>query len=351
MTIIIYFFSCLTYISRTIGEVGGLAMSAQHLTGPTHEHPSFPKDSLEQYKRKKMKKKLVFFEWLAVLALLASSCSPDLAIIQATANWDNVQQSGSFVLVNNGMKTTAPFEVQITLLDETDAVVEVAYTTIINGLGYGEKLEFKNLSLRHLLTPENQCLGQVTQAVFSIDPQNAIQEVDETNNRQAVEVTPIHVACDEMIRFEDLPAGIEFTPISHIASEGMGFAISALPMSGDYATVRSGLAVGNGQVLWLNNVWLQPKLSTPRHFIAFDAGYFGGDIYLEINGDTGASPYPDVAAIDGIVIGGVSVSVSGKPDNPGVWYFNGEIKSFKVGGQELAIDNLLFWTQKIKIVS
>ena len=298
-----------------------------------------------------MKKKLVFFGWLAALAFLASSCNPDLAIIQATTNWDNVQQSASFVLVNNGMKTTTPFEVQILLLDDSNSVVEVAYSKVINGLGYGEKLEWKHLSFRHLLQPDNQCLSNVTQVVFSIDPQDVIREVDETNNRQAVEAPPIHIACDEMIRFEDLPPGIEFTPISHIASEGMGFTISALPNSGDFATVRSGLDVGHRQLMWLNNVWLQPKLSSPRHFIAFAAGYFGGDIYLEINGDTGASPYPDVAAIDGIVIGGVSVSVSGKPDNPGVWYFNGEIKSFKVGGQELAIDNLLFWTQKIKIVS
>ena len=298
-----------------------------------------------------MKRKFLLIELVAGLAFLASSCNPDLAVIQATTSWDNVQQSASFVVVNNGMKTTSPFEMQILLLDDSNALVEVAYSKVINGLGYGEKLEWKHLSFRHLLQPDNQCLSKVTQAVFFIDPQDVIREVDETNNRQAVEVLPIHIACDEMIRFEDIPSGINFTPISHIASDGMGFAISALPNSGDFATVRSGLDVGHRQLMWLNNVWLQPKLTTPRHFIAFDAGYFGGAIYLEINGDRGASPYPDVAAIDGITIGGVTVSISGNTDNPGVWYFNGEIKSFKVGGQELAIDNMLFWTQTIKIVS
>lgn len=286
----------------------------------------------------------------AALALLASSCGPDLAITQASANLDNVQQSASFAIVNNGAKTTSPFEIEILLLDDAGAVVEVAYRKAISGLSYGEKVALKNISLRHLPTPDNNCLGKVTQVAFSIDPQDVIRELDESNNRRVAEVQPISAVCDEIVRFEALPIGKEFLPISHIASDGIGFAIRALPEGKGFAMIRNDLAVGNGQAMWLKNAWLEPRICLPRHYIAFDAGYYGGNIYLEVNGDPGGSPYPSLAAVDGAIIGGVAVKVSGHGENPGLWQFNGVVNSLKIGGQELAIDNILFWTQQKRML-
>ncbi len=286
----------------------------------------------------------------AALAFLASGCGPDLAITRASANLDNVQQSASFVIVNNGAKTTSPFEMEILLLDDAGAVVAVAYQKSINGLGYGEKVELKNISLRHLPSPDNDCLGIVTQAVFSIDPQDVIRELDESNNRRVVKVQQISAVCDEIVRFEALPVGKEFIPISHIASDGISFAIRALPERKGFAMARNDLALGNGQAMWLKNAWLEPRICLPRHYIAFDAGYYGGEIFLEVNGDMGGSPYPNLAAIDGAIIGGVAVEVSGDGDNPGVWQFNGVVNSLKIGGQELAIDNILFWTQQKRML-
>lgn len=285
-------------------------------------------------------------------AILASGCKPDLTAVKATVNWNNAEQSASITIKNRGMVAAAAFDLQV-ILEEQDPATgpEIVHSITVNGLAAGESLEFRNLSLRHLLRPENDCLGRVAEVVVLLDPVNAIQEWNEGNNRKAVKVPAAVVDCGEMVRFESLAMGIEFTPISHIASDGVGFAIRALPDGGDFATIRRGLPVGNGQVIWLKNVWLEPKLCMPRHYIAFDVGYYGGAVYLEVNGDTGASPYPDIAAIDGITIGGVAIDVgSSEKDIPGVWQFNGVIHSIKIGGQDLAIDNMLFWTQQKRML-
>ena len=66
------------------------------------------------------------------------------------------------------------------------------------------------------------------------------------------------------------------------------------------------------------------------------------------DGDAGPGPLNGAAAVDGATIGGVSVSVSGDGAAPGSWCFEGEIYSFKVGGRDLAVDNMVFWPPQTK---
>ncbi|MCB9264750.1 MAG: hypothetical protein H6558_06985 [Lewinellaceae bacterium] len=296
------------------------------------------------------KKPIVTILAAGALALVVFGCKPDLSLSRASVSWDDNQQAASFILENRGGASASSFDVEILLVEGSVNLPGITHTIPIAGLAAGEKLEFRNLSLRYLLEPGNECLSRITEAIISIDPRNVIAEANENNNRQAVKIPAIQVPCEGMVRFENLASGIEYTPISHIASDGVRFAIRALPDEGAYAAALQGLSLGHGQLLWLNHVWLEPKLCTPFHYISFDAGYYGGDIYLEVNGDTGASPYPDISAIDGITIGGVAVEVSGEGDNPGIWSFSGPINSFKVGGHSLAIDNMIFWRQQKRLL-
>lgn len=284
----------------------------------------------------------------AALALLAGSCKPDLAAGKVDINWNNSEQSASFVLENKGNLSAAAFDIHIILTEAGASGPGVVCAVRSGGLAAGEKLDIRNLSLRHLLGEENDCGRRIAGAAIVVDPRNEVPESDESNNRQAVNLFPISVPCEEMARFENLDAQIEYAPVSHIASGGVRFAIEALGPEGGAATVRRNLSVGHGQLLCLNNVWLQPKLHTPVRYIAFDAAAAGWPVFLEINGDAGPGPLNGAAAVDGATIGGVSVSVSGDGAAPGSWCFEGEIYSFKVGGRELAVDNMVFWPPQTK---
>ena len=285
--------------------------------------------------------------FLAGLAVLATACGPDLKITVADVSWDNYQQAVSFTLENQGDLAASAFNVELALGEGSSIDPGLVHKIYIPGLAPGEKSRFEGLSLRYFLHPENECLGQATSLTFSIDPQNVVVEQDEKNNYRVLNVDPICLPCDEMVRFEDLPSGIEFTPISHIASEGTRFAIGSLEGNSHFGTVRTSLATGWGKSLWLNHVWLQPKLSAPRHYIAFDVVWAEGTVYLEINGDAGGSPYTNAETLNGTIIGGVRLELDSFQNGFGVWHLYGPIHSLKVGGQDLAIDNMLFWKNQI----
>ena len=66
----------------------------------------------------------------------------------------------------------------------------------------------------------------------------------------------------------------------------------------------------------------------------------GGNLNLEINGQK--LNFGRASDINGQTLGGVRISASGGPNTPGVWFFEGSIRSFMVGGQELIIDQVCF---------
>jgi hypothetical protein len=282
----------------------------------------------------------------AAFALLASSCQPDLTVTNAAVTWDDVQQSVTFTIENNSSTAVSAFDMEAILVENPASMPQMVHMEAISGLGAGEKLEFKNLDLRYLADLGNECLDKVTEVILSVDARNVIVESNEGNNGQVLNVPAIHVPCGNMVRFEDLALNAQYPPGNTFVSDGVTFIVSNLPNSGNQAVVEDKEAFGNGQYMFLNNVWLQPNppVVKPIEYMAFNVKAAGGEVYLEINGDSGPSPFTKVAAIDGIIMGGVEVEVSGNAENPGVWYLRGQILTLKIGGQEVMIDNMLFWS-------
>ncbi len=104
---------------------------------------------------------------------------------------------------------------------------------------------------------------------------------------------------------------------------------------------NSGLAGGAGNELHTNNINLSFDFGIILTGLALQYGEFGGNINLEINGS--------LANVENFVnipanLGGTSVFTSdtGTPgQSSGAMFVTGTINSFKIGGQELWIDNVV----------
>jgi hypothetical protein len=93
----------------------------------------------------------------------------------------------------------------------------------------------------------------------------------------------------------------------------------------------------------INNVNLDIKhLACPFEFLVIRFGEYGGNVNIDINGDFRNAD--DLLDFDGQIIGGVQVMViDGQENKPARMELKGEILSFAIGGQELAIDDLCPW--------
>ena len=101
-----------------------------------------------------------------------------------------------------------------------------------------------------------------------------------------------------------------------------------------YAEIQDqGMAGGSGQDVWTNNVNLAFDFGGPLEALTLQFGAHGGNLNIEINSQL--QNLTDFSAIDGMTIGGVNVSV-----NQDSIELSGEIYSFAIGGQELAIDDV-----------
>ena len=144
---------------------------------------------------------------------------------------------------------------------------------------------------------------------------------------------------------------------------GNSFSVPGLTMTGEeffwsgggsttagFATVgNSGLAGGAGNEIVFNNINLNFDFGMPVDGLSFQFGYMGGDINLTIN-DEPVIVVPDIGLIPPMV-GGTSVFIVGPgygpvvnliiPEEHGAMFIMGRINSFKIGGQEFTIDNLI----------
>lgn len=94
-----------------------------------------------------------------------------------------------------------------------------------------------------------------------------------------------------------------------------------------------------GQELTINNSNVQLHLPNPVKDMTLHFGEYGGNLNIRINGDF--RNFNNMQDIDGAVIGGVSVSVSGGNGNDmGVLTLTGIISDFMIGGQEFHIDHI-----------
>lgn len=153
----------------------------------------------------------------------------------------------------------------------------------------------------------------------------------------------------ECIDFEDPSLNSKYNILDVIYDSGAKVFVGSFQWgngqwtSGGYAQIMKEEdqdAGGSGQYVWTNNVNLSIDFCRPIKGLTLHFGYYGGNNNIKINGElVNFNPFDD---IHGKTIGGVKVTVIdgfGK-DVKGTLKLCGTIKSFVIGGQELAIDDV-----------
>lgn len=153
----------------------------------------------------------------------------------------------------------------------------------------------------------------------------------------------------DLIDFEDRAPGESFAPTTTFVSGGV--TLSVLPFAGDNAVFITNSdntntpgpdneANVNNAVLGVNFI---SNFAAPADGVVFFYGEFGGTNELFING-VGSGAVGDFTTLDGVILGGSSVSVFPTGPNTGRISLSGPISNFGVGGQELWIDDIRFPT-------
>jgi len=151
-----------------------------------------------------------------------------------------------------------------------------------------------------------------------------------------------------VVDFEDLSLGATYNVGDSFTTSGVvitGQEFFWLPSgstTGGFAEVENGgLAGGAGNELHTNNINLSFDFGVILTGLALQYGEFGGNINLEINGNlANVQNFADIPAN----LGGTSVFTldTGTPgQSSGAMFVIGTINSFKIGGQELWIDNVV----------
>jgi hypothetical protein len=154
----------------------------------------------------------------------------------------------------------------------------------------------------------------------------------------------------DCVGFEGLGLGKTYTVGDVFTDGGVTVAVEQFQWgngtwtSDGFAEVQNGgMAGGSGNELAVNNVNLAFDFGGTVNDVSLAFGEYGGNLNIDVNGDfVNFDNFPD---IDGATIGGVSVSVSGSSTGGGqvgTLRLSGAVSSFKVGGQELWIDDLCF---------
>lgn len=159
------------------------------------------------------------------------------------------------------------------------------------------------------------------------------------------------IAMATTLDFEDLTSGTVYNVGDTFTSAGVqitGEEFFYFP-SGSGSTTGGSATVGNGGIAggaglelgWIDNINLRFNFGAPLDGLALQYGEFGGNINLNINGTlVNVENFADI----GPFVAGTSVFTldTGTPgDSTGSLFIIGNINSFAIGGQELAIDNIV----------
>ncbi len=148
--------------------------------------------------------------------------------------------------------------------------------------------------------------------------------------------------------FEDLVPGTSYGFGDLFTTGGVPVDVEAFQSSGgvflsNFAEVDTNQnSGGTGNDLEINNVILDFGVPVGTNSFSFLFGEFGGNLNLNINGDF--RNFENFQDIDGLVIGGVTANViSGGfgNDQGSIEFSGGPIALFKLGGQELWIDDVM----------
>ena len=146
-----------------------------------------------------------------------------------------------------------------------------------------------------------------------------------------------------VIDFEDTTLGAtynvggSFTTSGVVVTAGEFFWLPSGSTTTGQAVIQSGgSAGGTGYEVWTNNINLSFDFGLPCEGLSLQYNDDGGNINLRINGIL--ANVEDFALLPA-TLGGTSVFTT--PGNLGAMFVIGTINSFEIGGQELAIDNVV----------
>lgn len=157
---------------------------------------------------------------------------------------------------------------------------------------------------------------------------------------------PSVYAQSSIVDFEDLPLETQYRAGQGFESGGMPFCIESFTWQNGtvtpdgFAEISSrGMAGTGSQELWTNNINLRFGFAGVITQLELDYGAHGGNINIEINGER-RFDLGRPSEADGQAIGGVQVSAQDDDQGFGRLALTGEIRSFAIGGQEFAVDNI-----------
>ena len=154
------------------------------------------------------------------------------------------------------------------------------------------------------------------------------------------------IAIAATIDFEDLTLGTEYNVGDTFTSAGVqitgesffSFPSGPVVISGSAAVSNGALAGGAGLGFWINNINLSFDFGAPLDGLALQYGEFGGNINLDINGTlVNVENFANIP----LTVAGTSVFTLDTGTGTGSLFIIGNINSFAIGGQELAIDNIV----------
>ncbi|MCB1125201.1 MAG: hypothetical protein KDM81_01810, partial [Verrucomicrobiae bacterium] len=147
------------------------------------------------------------------------------------------------------------------------------------------------------------------------------------------------------IEFEGLPAGATYIVGDSFTDAGMTMVVERFQWSNGtwtdtgHAFVDKNQQAGHaGQDLNLNNVNLRLRSEACIGGLTLRFGEYGGNVNLDVNDDF--RNVPNFMALNGLVVGGVTVQVTDLGGGKGRLQLIGEIKSVAFGGQELWVDHI-----------
>jgi hypothetical protein len=177
-----------------------------------------------------------------------------------------------------------------------------------------------------------------------IDTDNDNDGVDDAFDNCVNSANPLQ----ECVDFEDLTNGTFFNVGGFFSDSGtsvdvMEFVLSnGNPFSGGSAVVQTnGDALGSGNEILTSAVNLAFDFGGPISSLTVLYADLGGNVNIDINGDF--RNLDDLFDLDHSVVGGVEVFATGTPAGEtiqGAIMMLGQIDSFKLGGQELVIDDV-----------
>lgn len=156
------------------------------------------------------------------------------------------------------------------------------------------------------------------------------------------------VVCLEFcVSFEDQKVGTQYKVFEWFKEGDVVVAFAPFfwsdgtPTVDGYAEIFDiGDAGGSGNELMINNINVRFIFPCIIEGLILKFGEYGGNLNIKINGEF--VNFEDFTEIDGMMIGGVKVSVpsGGFGNDQGELVLEGKIYSFMIGGQELLIDDI-----------